>query len=897
MKVNSISIAKSLIAVLLVVGMIAASILAFFTVSEAQADPTVELVGYDVWAWGQSSFGQLGTGPRTFDANPIFPGNAASRGYDAWVPELVSKLSEIHEDYGIERMYSWLEGTLAITECSQIFTWGRNDWGQLGNGTFTYPHDPHQEPTLNQILTDLYEYHDGIQIFHTGQHHAVVTMGDGTVLSWGRNNWGQLGNGLAGIPGAGGSEVHNSNVPVEISVLTARNQNPSTRIVELHGGSNYTFALLANGDVYAWGHQHGGRLANGHALTDNTSPANNNPTPTRNATLSAMNISEFHNAGHHSLIVTTAGRVYVWGENGGNLSAASVCTRQGRLGLGPDFANIPAAANILVNSANTPTYNPYVTALYQNYADVRIYVAYTMNILIGADNSGVMHAYAWGNNTSGNLGNNQMGVHALAPVAVPQIAALAERGMTRAVMNQHVESYVFMVGEGGSDRYLYVWGLGTFGRHGVNGNLNAAGNLVPPHTHVNAPFPIPSVPNRVGDQSASELLRGGAQFFVGGRNIFAFDPVEQIVFNLTKTLELNEGTAIPSPDLSFAFNFARVQVPINDASPPRLSRPIAEVPNITNQTITVDSATATTAGGVISITGELNLWALIQDVLDAANVSGGVFVWEVTEVANSSNVNASAAPNMVVYDESRFQIRAHVNRYGDLRIVELIEMEQVSGNWQVRLPKLEDGIEFVNTYTRRVGNNERAALYINKYVDERDMADLSTRFSFTITLTNPVIIPPAIGSVTATVLNATTELPVSPARTYPIGAGTSNFTLAHNEKLRIPELPAGTRFQITENARPRFIPEATILGSTPVPPATGTYPQQDVGDPLPTGTYIIHQTNLNRANFINTYVWDVPTGLFITSTPWIALGAVALLLALLVTARNRKRIEEIPLVL
>ena len=92
------------------------------------------------------------------------------------------------------------------------------------------------------------------------------------------------------------------------------------------------------------------------------------------------------------------------------------------------------------------------------------------------------------------------------------------------------------------------------------------------------------------------------------------------------------------------------------------------------------------------------------------------------------------------------------------------------------------------------------------------------------------------------------------------------------------------------------MPQATVTG-IPVAPATGTYPQQAVETQLVTGTYIIHQTEINRASFTNTYVWEVPVGLLITSTPWIALGAVGLLLALLFTTRNRKRIEEIPLVM
>ena len=127
-----------------------------------------------------------------------------------------------------------------------------------------------------------------------------------------------------------------------------------------------------------------------------------------------------------------------------------------------------------------------------------------------------------------------------------------------------------------------------------------------------------------------------------------------------------------------------------------------------------------------------------------------------------------------------------------------------------------------------------------------------------------------------------------------ITAGTNNFTLLHNEKLRIPTLPVGAHFSVAEAAVPQFQPEATVTG-IPVAPATGTYPQQNPDTALTTGTYLIHQSELNRASFINEHYWEIPTGLLITSTPWIAALAATLLLALLAAKRSRKRIEAIPI--
>ncbi|MEW6571243.1 MAG: hypothetical protein AB1390_08750, partial [Nitrospirota bacterium] len=63
--------------------------------------------------------------------------------------------------------------------------WGRNDYGQLGNGTYADSNVPTQIGVNDLIVTAI----------TAGGFHTVALKSDGSVWTWGRNNYGQLGSG------------------------------------------------------------------------------------------------------------------------------------------------------------------------------------------------------------------------------------------------------------------------------------------------------------------------------------------------------------------------------------------------------------------------------------------------------------------------------------------------------------------------------------------------------------------------------------------------------------------------------------------------------------------------------------------------------------------------------
>jgi alpha-tubulin suppressor-like RCC1 family protein len=83
-----------------------------------------------------------------------------------------------------------------------------------------------------------------------GDDHSVALRADGTVWTWGANEWGQLGNG-----GTGAS----SSVPVKVLGSTA---NPIERI---SSGYFHIIALEARGALQSWGSNANGVLGTGDA--------------------------------------------------------------------------------------------------------------------------------------------------------------------------------------------------------------------------------------------------------------------------------------------------------------------------------------------------------------------------------------------------------------------------------------------------------------------------------------------------------------------------------------------------------------------------------------------------------------------------------------------------------
>lgn len=122
---------------------------------------------------------------------------------------------------------------VAGTPIDAVYAWGRNTYGELGNGTTT----AHDYPTKVKGLAGVASV--------TGTGTKLARLKDGTVWGWGYNTTGVLGNGT----------VTHSSLPVQAKGLT------NVKQVAIDVANAY--AVRNDGTVWAWGQNQYGQLGDG----------------------------------------------------------------------------------------------------------------------------------------------------------------------------------------------------------------------------------------------------------------------------------------------------------------------------------------------------------------------------------------------------------------------------------------------------------------------------------------------------------------------------------------------------------------------------------------------------------------------------------------------------------
>ena len=156
-----------------------------------------------------------------------------------------------------------------------IFAFGKNDYGQLG----IVPNEPKWHPVM-VTGSEALQSGEIIPRIACGYYHSLALKKDGTVFSFGRNDYGQL--------GLGNNE--GSRVPKQIDALS------TLAIREVTSGCYHSIALTRTGSVYVWGRNNHGQL--GIGTTDDCN------TPSRIDALIHKTALQVTAGFYHTLILT-----------------------------------------------------------------------------------------------------------------------------------------------------------------------------------------------------------------------------------------------------------------------------------------------------------------------------------------------------------------------------------------------------------------------------------------------------------------------------------------------------------------------------------------------------------------------------------------------------------------
>jgi len=216
----------------------------------------------ELFTWGAGEKGKLGHG----DEN------------DRIKPTLVKAL----QGKKVTKVQMGNLHTLALDDGGSVWTFGDNQYGQLGVGS--------AEKLINKPVLLLQLKTCKVVDIACGTWHSGALTASGQVLTWGRGEDGQLGH----------NDKANRDVPTQVNVLYG------TKIVQLAFGLWHSLAVSDAGQVFTWGNASYGQL--GHGNSEQVLF----PKQVQGA-LASVNVKQIVAGSAHSGCVTQDGQVYMWG--------------------------------------------------------------------------------------------------------------------------------------------------------------------------------------------------------------------------------------------------------------------------------------------------------------------------------------------------------------------------------------------------------------------------------------------------------------------------------------------------------------------------------------------------------------------------------------------------------
>ena len=286
---------------------------------------------------------------------------------------------------------------LGLNYLGNIYGWGSRSFGGLGDGTAL--------PVCALQPVAACNASDGSNVYSriaAGDLHVLVINATGKAFAFGLNSTGQLGD----------------NTTASKCTPTAVCGNLS--FCRIAAGINFSFGITTGGTAYAWGANTNGNLGFGDLRASEITPV---------SVCTTLQFCEIAAGGFQTIAISYSGDVYTWGLN-----------RYGQLGTGK---NGQCWTPIQMPNFSTNTTNRYAVAMGPDQRSL---------ITTGGT------AFSWGKGTLGAIGNNTVNTPGFYDEPTQVCGTTGLTGITRG------EDYAITWTSGGT---AYAWGSGSLGRLGV----------------------------------------------------------------------------------------------------------------------------------------------------------------------------------------------------------------------------------------------------------------------------------------------------------------------------------------------------------------------------------------------------------------------------------------------
>ena len=261
----------------------------------------------------------------------------------------------------------------AIDTNGDLYTWGGNYNGQLGDGNTYSNYIPKR--IMNNVVS-----------ISLGYWHCAAIDANGDLYMWGHNGYGQLGDGT----------TTDRYTPTKIM----------SNVTFVSLGTWHSAAITANGELYTWGYNCNGQLGDG-STTDSYIP-----------TKIMSNVASVSLGGEHSAAITADGNLYTWGWNrygqlgDGNTTIRKIPTKILNKVASVSLGRHQSAAITANGELYTWGYNCYGQlgdgTTHSSHTPIKI-MSNVASVSLGGDHSAAItkdgELYTWGWNWYGQLGD------------------------------------------------------------------------------------------------------------------------------------------------------------------------------------------------------------------------------------------------------------------------------------------------------------------------------------------------------------------------------------------------------------------------------------------------------------------------------------------------------------